>query len=89
MSILSKLFGSGKGKPAAADPVEYQGFLIFPEPIKEDGQYRIAARIEKGDKVHQLIRADLIRDLDEANEASLGKARQMIDQLGESLFKEW
>ncbi len=87
MSLFSKLFGGGGTPPA--EPVEYKGFLIFPEPIKEDGQYRIAARIEKGDKVHQLIRADLIRDLDEANEASLGKARQMIDQLGDSLFKEW
>ena len=88
MSLWKKLFGGSGGNPAA-EPVEHKGFLIFPEPIREDGQYRIAARIEKGDKVHQLIRADLIRDLDEANEASLGKAKQMIDQLGDGLFKEW
>ena len=47
MSILSKLFGgSGASKPAA-DPVVYEGFAIYPEPIAEGGQHRIAARIEK------------------------------------------
>jgi hypothetical protein len=36
--------------------------------------------------VHQLIRADTRAGLDDANEASIAKARQAIDQLGDALF---
>lgn len=88
MSLWNKLFGGGGGN-SAAEPVEHKGFLIFPEPINEGGQYRIAARIEKGDKLHQMIRADLLRDQGEASEASVHKAKMMIDQMGEDLFREW
>ena len=87
MSLLSKLFGR---KPEQVEPVKYEGFQIFPEPINEGSEYRISARIEKeigGEmKVHQLIRADTLGDADEAAEASLGKARTLIDQQGERLF---
>ncbi len=91
MSILSKLFGGGgSGGKSSAEPVVYEGFRIFPEPIKEGGQYRIAARIEKDidgeTKVHQLIRADTIGDADVAFEASLGKAKSLIDQQGDTIF---
>ena len=37
-------------------------------------------------KVHQLIRADTRTSHDEAVEASVAKAKQAIDQLGETLF---
>jgi len=87
MSLLSKLFGGGKSQP---EPEIHEGFRIFPEPIKEDGGYRLAARIEKeiGGEIctHQLIRADVIGDRDEASAAALQKAKQLIDQMGEGLF---
>ena len=95
MSILKKLFGGGD-KPAAeatapAGPVtEYEGFRITPEPMPADGQFRIAATIEReigGElRTHKLIRADVLRDRDEAAAASVQKARQLIDQMGERLF---
>lgn len=87
-SFLSRLFGKSAPKPA--EPILHKDFRIFPAPIRDGSAYRIAARIEKdfGDqtKVHQLIRADTRASQDEAMEASVQKARQAIDQLGDSLF---
>lgn len=94
MSLLKRLFGGGPGaggaKAAAAEPVVHDGFRIIPEPIPEDGQFRLAARIEMGEgealKSHHMIRADLLRDRDEAVEAAIRKAQQMIDQMGQRIF---
>lgn len=91
MSLLKRLFGGAGGAasaPPEAQAVDYNGFRIIPEPINEGGQFRLAARIENADgsKSHHLIRADVIRDHDDAVEAAIAKARQMIDQLGERVF---
>lgn len=92
MSFLKRLFGGSGGTAPAGEPksVEHEGFTIFPTPINEGGQYRVSARIEgvvDGEaKVHELIRADVIRDLDEATEMSVRKAKQLIDQMGAALF---
>ncbi|EAR49762.1 hypothetical protein OG2516_04673 [Oceanicola granulosus HTCC2516] len=92
MSLFSKLFGgaSGRAKTPEAEPEEYKGFAIHPAPIEESGRWRVAARIEKQvdgeDKVHQLIRADTLDSRDAATEASVNKAKQMIDEQGERLF---
>ena len=92
MSWLKKLFGGGgEASAAQVEPVEYKGFRIYPEPAVVDGQYRIGARIELDSggetRVHELIRADLLRDREDAVEASLRKARQVIDEQGEKLFR--
>lgn len=91
MSLLSRLFGGGGADaPSAAEPVEYEGFRIIPDPIGEDGQYRIAARIEADadgqTRSHHMIRADVLRDRDDAEAASVKKAKQLIDQQGMRLF---
>ena len=94
MSLLKRLFGGGSGsggpKEPAAETVEYKGFRITPEPMAEDGQFRLAARIEReidGEtRQHHLIRADMLRDRQQAEEAALAKARQMIDQMGDRIF---
>lgn len=90
MSILSRLFGGGKSKPATP-PEEHAGCRIYPEPRQEAGGYRIAARIEKDidgqTKVHQMIRADVCQSRDEAVTTALGKARLLIDQQGEAIFR--
>ena len=90
MSILSKLFGgkgSADGGAVSAGPAEeYNGFSITPEPIKEGAVFRVAARIEKDGKVHQLIRADTLNSKDDAASASSAKARQMIDEQGDRIF---
>lgn len=92
MNFLSRLFGkSTPAAAAAAEPVLHKDFRIFPQPIKEGGVFRIAARIEKdfgGEvKTHNLIRADTRTSLDEAMTASTDKAIQAIDQLGDALFQ--
>lgn len=92
MSFLKKLFGGGGGDSAAAEaePVEYKGFSIYPEPINEGSVHRIAARIEKevdGEvKSQRLIRADTTTSRDEAASISETKARQVIDEQGDRLF---
>lgn len=88
MSLLSRLFG--KPEPKAPEAILHKDYRIFPEPVKDGATYRIAARIEKDigghTKTHHLIRADTRNTLDEANEASVLKAKQAIDQLGEAIF---
>jgi hypothetical protein len=91
MPFWSHLFRARPGDaPAPAAGEDYKGFRITPDPIREGGQYRIAARIEKtidGElRRHRLIRADTMASLDEATAISAAKARQMIDERGEGLF---
>lgn len=91
MSILSRLFG-GKGAADAAAPQgeDYKGFRVYVAPMKEGREYRLAARIELGEgdaqQTHQMIRADTFQSESAAAEASLAKAKQMIDEQGERLF---
>ncbi|WP_435259858.1 HlyU family transcriptional regulator [Thioclava sp. FR2] len=87
MSLLSKLFGS-RPKPAAQEhkPEEYNGFTIIPTPIREGSRFRLSARIEKGDQMHSLIRADMLDDEITAISASIAKAKRMIDEQGDRLF---
>lgn len=94
MAFWTKLFGGGDAGASVASPqaeaVEYKGFRIVPEPMSTDGQFRVAATISgevNGEaKTHKLIRADVLRDHDDAVEASLRKAKQMIDEQGARLF---
>jgi hypothetical protein len=80
MSLLRRLFGGKSGGDDAPPPPgeEYKGCRITPTPIREGGQYRISARIEK-EVEGRTLRHDLIR----ADTA----ARQMIDQLGDGVFR--
>ncbi|HKL68802.1 HlyU family transcriptional regulator [Salibaculum sp.] len=91
MSLLKKLFGGGGGNtPEEAEPLAYNGYRIFAEPMKAEGGYRIAGRIERevgGEtKTHRLIRADVVADRDQAVDATLQKCRQVIDQQGDGIF---
>lgn len=86
MSILKRLFGGGSASAPEPKSETYKDFTITPTPIREGSRYRISALIEKDGKTHTLIRADVLEDLNAANEASVGKAKQMIDEQGERLF---
>lgn len=89
MSWLSRLFGGrsdANPAPKAAGAEIYKEFAITPTPIREGAVYRVAARIEKDGKTHQLVRADTMASLDEATAFSLAKAKQMIDQNGDRMF---
>ena len=85
MAWLSKLFGGGK-ETEPAQPETYKGFAITPQPQKDAGGWRIAALIEKDGKSHTLIRADVLNDQGLAVDASLSKAKQVIDEMGDRLF---
>ena len=91
MALFSRLFGKKDAAQTDAEPIEYKEFLIYPQPINEGGTYRIAARIvgqiDGEDKEHLLIRADTIQSKDQAEEASIGKAKQMIDEQGTGIFR--
>lgn len=95
MSLWSKLFGGKSGDAAGAKPKanmhEHKGFQIEVAPMKESGGYRVAATISKdveGEaKTHQMIRADTIASLEEAEEVTLHKAKQFIDQMGDGIFR--
>ncbi|MDW3181307.1 HlyU family transcriptional regulator [Roseobacter sp.] len=89
MSILKKLFG---GRPAPEAPTEtYEGFRISATPVAEGNTYRVSALIEKdvdGETLsHRLIRADTVQGLEEAQKACFRKAKQVIDEQGERIFR--
>jgi hypothetical protein len=92
MSILSKLFGRSEGAPPSAEDTEtYEGFTILPDPAQEGGRWRVGARIEKevgGEvQVHRLIRADMLDSREAALSVSIAKAKQMIDEQGDAIFR--
>ena len=87
MGILSRLFGGGGGGSGpGTPPVEHQGFTIHAEPMTEGSRHRICARIQKDGREHLMIRADTLESRDAAVEASVAKARSLIDQQGEGIF---
>lgn len=90
MSILKRLFGQASAPAAPAEPEHHAGCAIYPEPIRDGGKWRIAARIVKTidgtERTHKLIRADTLDSEDAAIAASLAKARHVIDEQGDRIF---
>ena len=94
---LGKLFksllgGTSGGQVAPSEPVDYKGFSIEAAPLDEGGKYRTAGFIS-GDvdgeiKRVQFIRADQNSDLQAAIDHSVAKARQIIDEQGQSLLQK-
>jgi len=92
MSFLRKLFGLSGGTQDGneGEAVEFEGYMIRPAPMAEGGQFRLCAMISRevnGEaREHRMIRADMFGSRDEASEASVRKAKQMIKEQGERLF---
>lgn len=90
MPFWSRIFGSAPADPAPATGEDYRGFRITPDPMREPGGYRVAARIEMvvaGEtRVHRMIRADVCASPEAAREMTLLKARVLIDEQGERIF---
>lgn len=91
--FLKRLFG-GEGATGAPDPasaVEYKGYRILPMVRAQGGQYLTCALIEKefpdGPRRHELIRADTHASPDDAKAFAIHKARQVIDEQGDRLFR--
>lgn len=94
MSFWKSLFGGGTSEPAAAKPgrtEEYSGFTIEAAPYKDGGQYQLAGKIRKTidgtAKEHSFVRADRFSTFEDAESFAFVKAKQMIDQMGDRLFK--
>ncbi len=89
MSILKKFFGGGAAP--AKEPEIHNGYRIFADPQSASGGYRIFARIEKeidGEvKVHDMLRADQCNSAEEAERISILKAKMLIDQQGDGIFR--
>ena len=92
-NLLKSVFGGGGSKQSApkAEPIDYEGYQIIPEPMNEGGQYRTAGRITKeinGElKESRFIRADNNGDLNSSIEHCVYKAKQIIDEQGDQLFQ--
>lgn len=90
MSWLSRFIGGSKSTDAV-EVTEYKEFSIKPTPQREGSVYRICAQIEKDVagtlKSHTLIRADTVNDLETATMVSINKSKQLIDELGDGLFR--
>jgi len=94
MSFLKSLFGRKEKPSGPAGPLKtitYKGFTIHATPFPEGGQQQLSGVIEKeigGEmKSYRFIRADRFPGAEEAADFALAKARQLIDEQGEQLFK--
>ncbi|WP_068315228.1 HlyU family transcriptional regulator [Polycladidibacter hongkongensis] len=93
MKFLRNLFSmsSASGEAAAVATDEFQGYKIYAEPTSRGaGQWQTAGRITKqfGEETreHQFIRADTHPSKEGAADFSLQKGRQIIQELGDSIF---
>ncbi len=93
MSFFKKLFGGGG--PDAVDggePVEHKGYVIRATPYQEGGQYQtcgvISKEIDGETKEHRFVRADRTNSVDEAIAISLRKGQQIVDEQGDTIFKQ-
>jgi hypothetical protein len=95
-SFFSKLFDSNEGQvdatPTQGDPVEYGGLTIRAAPIADGGQWRLAGVLIKqsneGSLQRNFVRADVLANKEEAEELSVCKGKQIIDEQGENLFAD-
>lgn len=96
MSFLKKLFGlGGSGKEpdtASAPSQDYEGYTIRATPYEEGGRFQLCGIINKeigGEtKEHRFIRADKLTTMEDAVSMTFFKGRQIIDQMGEDLFRQ-
>ena len=92
-ALLSGLGGAGaqSSQGEAAAPVEYNGYRIKPAPYRTNNHYQTAGSIEKetpeGVKEHHFIRADTYASREDAISFTVTKAKQIIDQQGDRIFK--
>ncbi len=95
MSFLKRLFGGGKTKDAdaASGPSEtHEGFTIVATPYENNGRWQLCGIISREVdgvlKEHRFVRADSFAARSEAEEMTLFKARQIIEQSNGRLFGE-
>jgi hypothetical protein len=92
MSFWKSLFSGGSATTqAAAAPVEHNGFVIVAQPVADGARFYVAGTITKmidgAAQEHKFVRADTFSTREEAITFSVSKARQIIDQQGDRLFR--
>lgn len=92
MSFWKSLFGGASGGQVRSPKREdYNGYSIESAPVLEGGQYQLAGRITKTIdgvvKEHNFMRADRFSSYEDAESFVFVKARQIIDQNGDRLFR--
>ena len=91
MGLFSRLFGSSPKQELVIESIEYNSFLIYPNSEADGSQFRIAGKVTKeinGElRDHRFIRSDVISSKNDADELMVRKAKMLIDQMGESIFK--
>ena len=93
LGFLKNVLGGGGGdrEPEGAEPVEHAGFTIVATPRKASGGWSTEGRIRKivdgeAKEVH-FIRADTSTSHEAAVTLSVSKARKIIDEQGERVFR--
>jgi len=92
MKFLRGLGGEKSEKPAKHEAVDYKGFSVVPTPRKAPGGWTTEGIISKGVgediRSERFIRADMLMSEEDAVDYSVAKARKIIDEQGDRLFKE-
>jgi len=92
MKFLRGLGGSKSEQATRHEAVNYKGFSIVPTPRKQPGGWTTEGVISQpnGDesRSEHFIRADMLMSEDEAVDYSVTKAKKIIDEQGERLFRD-
>lgn len=94
IKFLQRLLGGNPGpsEPEVAAREHYKGFDLSAAPIREGAAWRVAGSIVKDmegvPKQHEFVRADTYPNRDDAIATSLQKARLLVDERGDGLFKK-
>jgi len=91
LKFLRGLGAAKKEEPSSHQAVEYKGFSIEPTPRKAPGGWTTEGTISKtqgeNTRSERFIRADVLMSEDEAVGYSVTKAKKIIDEQGDRLFK--
>jgi hypothetical protein len=91
MKFLRGLGGRKEPDAASHPAVEYKGYSIVPTPRKGQGGWTtegvISKELEGEARSERFIRADMLMSEEAAVDYSISKARKIIDEQGDRLFK--
>ena len=82
----------GEADQAVGEAIEYNGYYIRPAPRRQGGQWLTAGVIlsdqTESAKEHPYVRAETHASKDDAVAFAITKAKQIIDEQGDRLFKD-
>ena len=87
------MFGGAKGEETPGEAVLYEGYSIHPAPRQESGHWLTAGVITKAfdggeTKEHHFIRAETHGGKSEAEDFSIVKGKQIVDEFGDRMFEK-